>query len=111
GALVLLMVNPQHALIFLVFCVAIQALDFYLIKPKLFSGCLGVSGLLILSAVVVLGNMFGVLGVLLSIPAAAVLSFAYNDYFMPSMEKRKQAREATEGETGQNTAFQEADHT
>ncbi len=95
GALVLLMVNPQHALIFLVFCVAIQALDFYLIKPKLFSGCLGVSGLLILSAVVVLGNMFGVLGVLLSIPAAAVLSFVYNDYFMPSMEKRKQEREGT----------------
>ena len=95
GALVLLMVNPQHALLFLVFCVAVQALDFYLVKPKLFSGCLGVSGLLILSAIVVLGNMFGVLGVLLSIPAAAVLSFIYNDYFMPKMEKRKQEREKT----------------
>ena len=92
GALVLLMVSPRQALIFLVFCVALQTVDAYIIKPKLFSGCLGVSGLLILSSVVVLGNMFGFLGVLLSIPAAAVVSFIYSDYFMPSMEKRDRER-------------------
>ena len=93
GALVLLMVNPRHALIFLVFCVALQTVDGYILKPKLFSGCLGVSGLLILSSIVVLGNMFGIVGVLLSIPAAAILSFVYKDYFMPDLEKRKRERE------------------
>ena len=89
GALVLLMVNPRHALIFLVFCIALQSVDAYILKPKLFSGVLGVSGLLILSTVVVLGNMFGFLGVLLSIPAAAVLNFIYKDYFIPDLQKRK----------------------
>ncbi len=92
GALVLLMVNPRHALIFLVFCVALQTVDGYILKPKLFSGCLGVSGLLILSSIVVLGNMFGIVGVLLSIPAAAILSFVYKDYFMPDLEKRRRER-------------------
>ncbi len=96
GAVVLLMVNPRHALMFLIFSIALQTVDGYILKPKLFSGSLGVSGLLILSAGVVLGNMFGVLGVLLSIPAAAVLNFIYNDYFMPGRVERKN-REKLEG--------------
>ena len=48
------------------------------------------SGLLILVAGIVLGNLFGVLGMLLSIPAAAILSFIYQDYFLPRQEKRRQ---------------------
>ena len=96
GAFVLLLVNPKHALIFLVFCVALQLVDGYILKPKLFSSSLGVSGLLILATGVVLGNMFGILGILLSIPAAAVLSFVYQDYFLPSQERRKKRNQTTE---------------
>ena len=36
-----------------------------------------------------LGNMFGILGMLLSIPAAAILSFIYNDYLLPRQEQRR----------------------
>ena len=90
GAFVLLMVNPLHALLFIVFCIVLQFVDGYILKPKLFSGSLGVSGLLILIAGIVLGNLFGVLGMLLSIPAAAILSFVYRDYFLPKAEKRFQ---------------------
>ena len=89
GAFVLLLVNPLHALMFIVFCVILQFVDGYILKPKLFSGSLGVSGLLILIAGIVLGNIFGVLGMLLSIPAAAILSFIYQDYFFSRMEKRR----------------------
>lgn len=92
GAFVLLLVNPRHALMFLGFCIVLQLADAYILKPKLFSNSLGVSGLLILITGVVLGNMFGILGILLSIPAAAVLSFIYNDYFIPSRERRKKAQ-------------------
>jgi hypothetical protein len=34
--------------------------------------------------------MFSVLGILLSIPTAAVLSFVYHDYLLPWLRKRKQ---------------------
>jgi predicted PurR-regulated permease PerM len=90
GGFVLLLVNPTHALIFLLFCVALQFVDAYILKPKLFSNSLGVSGLLILIATIVLGNMFGVWGMLLSIPSAAILSFLYRDYFLPRQELRRQ---------------------
>ncbi len=95
GGFVLLLVNPIHALAFLIFTVVLQFLDGYVIKPKLFGNSLGVSGLLILAAVVVCGNMFGIVGILLSIPFAAILDFVYRDYFLPALERRRGAPDET----------------
>ena len=94
GGFILLLVNPTGALIFLAFCVVLQFCDAYSIKPKLFSNSLGVSGLLILVSTIVLGNMFGILGILLAIPVAAILSFLYRDYFLPRQEARRRAASA-----------------
>ena len=88
GGFILLLVNPAHALLFLVFCAFLQFFDAYILKPRLFSNSLGVSGLLILIASIVLGSMFGFWGMLLAIPAAAILSFLYHDYFLPKREKQ-----------------------
>ena len=88
GGFILLLVNPAHALLFLVFCAFLQFFDAYILKPKLFSNSLGVSGLLILIASIVLGSMFGFWGMLLAIPSAAILSFLYHDYFIPKREKQ-----------------------
>ena len=87
GGFVLLLVNPLHAVMFLGFTIILQFADAYILKPKLFSGSLGVSGLLILIASIVLGNMFGVWGMVLSVPIAAILSFIYRDYLLPKQEK------------------------
>ena len=89
GAFVLLLVSPMQALMFLGFTLCLQLVDGYILKPKLFSNSLGVSGLLILCSTVVLGNMFGIIGIVVSIPAAAVLSFVCRDYFVPWREKRR----------------------
>ena len=87
GAFILVLINPLHALIFLIFTVALQFVDGYILKPKIFGGSLGISGLLILVAVIVGGNMFGILGMLLAIPAAAILDLVYNDYLLPFIER------------------------
>lgn len=88
GAFILLLVNPFHALLFVIFAFVLQFIDGYVIKPKLFGNALGVSGLLILISVIVFGNMFGFLGMLLAIPAAAILNFVYLDYLLPFLENR-----------------------
>ena len=89
GAFVLLLVNPVHALIFVAFTFVLQFADGYIVKPKLFGDSLGVSGLLILIAGIVFGNMFGIVGVLMAIPSAAILNFIYCDYLLPALENRK----------------------
>lgn len=92
GAFVLLLVEPWHALAFLVFTVVLQTVDGYILKPKLFGDSLGVSGLWILIGVIVGGRMFGVVGILLAIPGVAILDVVYREYFLPYLERRKQGR-------------------
>ena len=92
GAFFLVLVNPWHALLFLGFTVLLQIVDAYILKPKLFSNSLGVPGLLILVSVIIFGNLFGAIGMLLAIPAAAILSFLYHEYLLPRQERRKQQK-------------------
>lgn len=89
GALILFLVEPWYALAFLIFTMVLQTVDGYVIKPKLFGNSLGVSGLWILIAIIVSSRMFGVVGILLAIPAIAILDFLYEDYLMPYLEKRR----------------------
>ena len=105
GGFILLLVNPWHALIFLVFTAVLQTLDGYVIKPKLFGDSLGVSGFLILIAIIVFGNIWGIWGILLAIPLAAIIDFTYEEYFLPHLEARK-ARMVAEEEREQRKAAQ-----
>lgn len=89
GGFVLLMVNPWHALAFLIFTMVLQTIDGYILKPKLFGDSLGVSGLWILVGVIVGGRAFGVVGILLAIPGVAMLDFLYREYFLPWLERRR----------------------
>lgn len=97
GAFILLLVKPWYALAFLIFTLVLQLIDGYIIKPKLFGGSLGVPAFWVLIAIVVSGKMFGIIGILLSIPLVAILHFTYNDYFLPWLENRSRKKE------GENT--------
>ena len=94
---ILLLVNPWHALMFLAFTAILQTLDGYVIKPKLFGDSLGVSGLLILCSIVLFGNIFGVVGILLAIPLAAIIDFTYEEGILPLLEMRRAEMDAELG--------------
>ena len=89
GVFFLVFVNPWFALWFLIFTAILQTLDGYIIKPKLFGNTLGVSSLWILISIIVLGRMFGIPGILLAIPFAAIIDFVYKDYLLSALEKKK----------------------
>ena len=82
GALILVLVNPLWAAWFLIFTIILQTVDGYIIKPKLFGDTLGISSLLILIAIVVGGRMFGVVGIILGIPVAAIFDYIFKIGFL-----------------------------
>ena len=92
GALVLVLVKPTYALWFLIFTVGIQILDAYVIKPRLFSSSIGLAPVWTLVAITVGGNLFGIVGILLAIPVTAILTFIYDERFIPWLEKHSKAR-------------------
>ncbi len=92
GGFILVLYNPWYALWFILFTIVLQTVDGYVIKPKLFGNTLGVPSIWILISLVVGGRMFGVWGVLLAIPFAAIFDFVYKDMIYKALEKRKADR-------------------
>ncbi len=93
GAFILVLVNPWHALWFLLFTVVLQTFDGYILKPRLFGERLGVSAVWILISLIIGGRFLGVAGILLAIPFAAIGDFIYHDYIIKRLEKRKREME------------------
>ncbi len=96
GAFILVLVDPMAALIFLIFTMVIQLFDGYILKPRLFSGSLGVPAAWILISIVVGGKLFGAAGIVLAIPFAAIISFIYEELILPLLLKRKDKNEKVE---------------
>jgi predicted PurR-regulated permease PerM len=88
GAFILLLVNPWQALWFILFTLVLQTIDGYILKPKLFGNSFGVSSIWILITIIVGGRMFGVWGILLAIPFAAIADYFYRDVIWKKLEKR-----------------------
>ncbi|MBR6689230.1 MAG: AI-2E family transporter [Clostridia bacterium] len=73
GAILIVAVEPTKALPFIIFMVVLQQFEGNVIYPKVVGESLGLPGILVLVAVTLGGNMFGVLGMLLSVPTAVVI--------------------------------------
>lgn len=89
GAFILLLVNPWYALAFLIFTVILQTIDGYVLKPKLFGGSLGVPPVWVLISIIVGGRIFGIPGVLLAIPFAAIVDYIYESWILVRLKKRR----------------------
>ena len=92
GAFILVLINPWYALTFIIFTIVLQTIDGYILKPKLFGESLGVSPLMILISIVLGGRLFGVAGILLAIPFAAIIDFVWRDYVLKRLEERHAKR-------------------
>ena len=92
GSFILVLVNPWYALWFLIFTVVLQTVDGYILKPKLFGDSLGVSSLMILISIILGGRLFGVVGILVAIPFAAILDFTWRDFVIKKLEERHAKR-------------------
>ena len=92
NAILLLLVAPEYVIPFLIFTQILQLIDGYLFKPKLFGEALSVPPFLILTFLVVGGNLWGVPGLLIAIPLAAIISYIYDEIFIPWLRERKKAK-------------------
>lgn len=89
--------NPWLALWFLVMIVAIQALDDNLVYPRIVGDAVGIPGMLVLAAIIVGGGLFGIGGLLVAVPTAAVIYRIFRDW-VNKRNKEKAEREAEEKE-------------
>jgi predicted PurR-regulated permease PerM len=73
GFLLIVISNPIKALFFVLFVLILQQIEGNLIYPKVVGKAVGLPGVIVVSAVLVGGNIGGVLGALLGVPTSAVI--------------------------------------
>lgn len=73
GALLIFMINPLQALIFVIFILVLQQLEGNLIYPYVVGKQVGLPGIWVLVAVTVGASLSGIIGMLLSVPLASIM--------------------------------------
>lgn len=73
SAFIVFMAEPSKTLWFILFIVILQQIEGNLIYPRVVGSSIGLDGLWVLFGLVVGGSLFGIVGMLLGIPAFAVL--------------------------------------
>ncbi len=74
SAFILLMVNPDEVIPFLIVILLIQQLDGNFIGPKILGGSMGLSAFWVLVAIVIMSGLFGFAGMIIGVP---IFSVAY----------------------------------
>ena len=92
SGLLLVFYNPWYALWYLVFAIIVQAIDAYFIKPKLFGGSLGLPAVITLTSIIIFGRIFGLLGVLLGVPLAAILYYLIQHFVRIGLKKHRKTK-------------------
>lgn len=71
GAFMICTVSPVDAVVFVVFLVILQQLEGNLIYPRVVGNSIGLPGVWVLFTVTICGGLWGILGMLLGVPAVA----------------------------------------
>ena len=73
GIIILLFLKPMQALGFALLILVIQQLDGNVIGPKILGDSIGISALWVLFAIVVCGDLFGLVGMVIGVPLFATI--------------------------------------
>ena len=72
-SLLILVADPLKCLIFVIFIIVLQQIDGNILGPLILGDSTGLSGLWVITAILVGGNLFGFMGMLLGVPVLACL--------------------------------------
>lgn len=102
GIVILLIVNPMKAVIFAIFILLLQQVEGNIITPRILGDSIGISSFWVILSIVIGGGMFGLAGILLSIPVFAVV-YAIVQVAVANKLKRKGMPPSTD-------AYRDQDH-
>ena len=88
GAFLILIESPIKALWFVVFIIILQQLESNIIYPKIMGKHVGLPGIWVLISVTIGGGLFGILGIITSVPICSVLYTLFDRWIKRRLEER-----------------------
>ncbi len=98
GAFLILLDSPKKAVFFIIFILVLQQLEGDLIYPRVVGDSVGLPGIWVFSAVTIGGSLFGIMGILLSVPICSVLYTLLRQSVDKRLERKREQAE-TEPDT------------
>lgn len=89
GALLIVAVEPIKAIIFIVFFLILQQIEGNVIYPKVVGNSVGLPGVLVLFAVTIGGNLFGVVGMLIGLPIVSIIYTILKEDIIKKLENKE----------------------
>ena len=85
---IIFIVDPMKAFLFLIIILVIQQLDGNVIGPKILGNSTGMSSLGVMVAIIIMGDFFGVIGMILGVPIFAVALTLINEIVEGRLKKK-----------------------
>lgn len=93
SAVIILLTAPEKFLIFVLAILVIQQLDGNVIAPKILGENTGVSSLCVLIAILVMGDLMGLVGMLIGVPLFATIIELFKGYLNRRVREKQEAGE------------------
>ncbi len=75
SAFLILLVEPQKVLWFILFVLVLQQLDGNFIGPKILGESTGLSSFWVLTSLIIMGSLYGVMGMVIAVPLCSVIYY------------------------------------
>ncbi|HCT64309.1 MAG TPA: AI-2E family transporter [Lachnospiraceae bacterium] len=96
--LLILTVSPVQSFYFLIFIIILQQFDGNILGPKILGQSTGVSGFWVLFAILFFGGLFGFVGMILGVPAFAVIYNLTSQFVNKKLLQKKLSNKTTDYE-------------
>jgi len=88
SSVIILIADPSKFFIFLLLMVIIQQIDSNIIAPRILGRHTGISSLGVIIAIVIMGGMFGIVGMIIAVPLFAILFTIIKEYAETRLSKK-----------------------
>ena len=88
AAFLVLLTAPEKTILFIILIFVIQQIDGNIICPHILGDKINISSLATIIAIITMGGLFGILGMVIGVPIFAVIIHVINDYTMNALRKK-----------------------
>ena len=88
SALILFMENPMTALFFVLFILVLQQIDGNFLAPRMLSQSMGLTAFWVVFAIVVMGGLFGFVGMVIGVPLFTVIYSLIRSFIVRRLESK-----------------------
>ena len=89
SAVLIFMVSPMQAVYFVIFILVLQQFDGNILGPMILRGVTGLTSFLVVVSIILGGGLFGVVGMIVSVPVCMVVCTIVRNYLDERLEEKK----------------------